>query len=140
MPAELTPKQEEFALTYVECGNASEAYRQAYDVGATTKPETVWRKACEVLANGKVAARVAELQHELRERTLVTVESITKELDDAKDLAETEKQAAAMTSAIMGKAKVNGLLVDRQETKHDFAEPVKELFRQIAADGKRIGS
>jgi phage terminase small subunit len=37
----LTPKQADFAAAYVLCGNASEAYRQAYDVGDKTKPSTV---------------------------------------------------------------------------------------------------
>ena len=32
----ITPKQEAFAQKYIECGNASEAYRHAYDVGADT--------------------------------------------------------------------------------------------------------
>ena len=31
MSNQLTPKQEKFAQVYVECGNASEAYRQAYN-------------------------------------------------------------------------------------------------------------
>ena len=117
MADKLTPKQEAFALAYVETSNASEAYRQCYDVGENTKPETVWRKACEVLANGKVAARVAELQMAAQERTLVTVASITKELEVARYLAETEKQSSAMTAAIMGKAKVNGLLIDKVDSK-----------------------
>lgn len=34
---ELTPKQEAFALAYVETGNAAEAYRRAYDVKAATQ-------------------------------------------------------------------------------------------------------
>ena len=34
----LTPKQEAFALAYVETGNAAEAYRRAYDVRAQTPP------------------------------------------------------------------------------------------------------
>ncbi len=76
----LTPKEEAFALKYVECGNASEAYRHAYDVGENTKPETVWVKAAECLANGKVAERVIQLQEELKERTIVSVERTLEEL------------------------------------------------------------
>ena len=70
---DLTPKQEAFSLVFVEIGNASEAYRRSYNVGKDTKPETVWRKACEVLANGKVAARVAELQLAAQERTVIFI-------------------------------------------------------------------
>ena len=53
----LTPKQEAFTLKYVECGNASEAYRHAYDVGEDTKLETIHVKASELLSYGKVAVR-----------------------------------------------------------------------------------
>ena len=113
----LTAKQEAFALAYVATGNASEAYRQAYDVSPDSKPEGIWVNASKVLSNANVALRVMELQQAAQERTLVTVESIAEELNQARDLASTEKQAAAMTTAIMGKAKLHGLLVEKQEVK-----------------------
>ena len=68
MGDKLTPKQEEFARVYVETSNASEAYRQAYDVGEKTKPNVIWVKASETLANGKVSVRVAELLMLAQER------------------------------------------------------------------------
>ena len=61
MKSKLTIKQEKFCLKYHECGNASEAYRHAYDC-SRMKPESVNRKAIELLDNGKIAARVKELQ------------------------------------------------------------------------------
>lgn len=114
---DLTPKQEAFALAYVETGNASEAYRQSYDVGENTKPQVVWNEASKVLGNHYVAVRIMELQQAAAERTLVTVQSITEELDQARDLAAKLDQPAAMTGAVMGKAKVNGLLIDRVDQK-----------------------
>ena len=120
MADKLTPKQEAFALAYVETGNASEAYRRSYDVREDSKPEGIWVRASELLSNSKVAVRIAELQMKAQERTLVTIESITRELEVARYLAETEKQSSAMTAAIMGKAKVNGLLVDKIDAKQAF--------------------
>ncbi len=114
--AGLTQKQEAFALAYVETGNASEAYRRSYNA-ENTKPEVIWVKASEVLSHGKVSVRVAELQMKAQERTLVTVASITQELEDARKKADDLGNPAAMTGAIMGKAKVNGLLVDRSDVK-----------------------
>ena len=111
----LTPKKEAFACKNEETRNASEAYRQSYDVGENTKPETIWVKASELMANGKVAARVFQLQEAARERTLVTVESLTKELEEARAMADGLKNPAAMTGAIMGKAKLNGLLIDKND-------------------------
>lgn len=56
----LTPKQEKFCLVYLKTGNASEAYRQAYDA-SNMKPESVNRKAKDVLDNVKITSRLAEL-------------------------------------------------------------------------------
>lgn len=56
----LTPKQEKFCLEYLKCGNASEAYRQSYNA-EKMKPESVNRKAKELLDNVKIRARLEEL-------------------------------------------------------------------------------
>ena len=99
-PTELTPKQEAFTFKYVECSNASEAYRHAYDVGEDTKPETIWREAHTILTTPKVATRVMELQEQARERHAVTVDSLTVELDEARIHAMAdEKGASAAVSA-----------------------------------------
>ncbi len=58
--AKLTPKQEKFCLVYLKTGNASEAYRQAYDT-SNMKPESVNRKAKDVLDNVKITSRLVEL-------------------------------------------------------------------------------
>jgi phage terminase small subunit len=116
MSDKLTQKQEAFALAYVEIGNASEAYRRAY-YAENMQPQTVWVKASELLSNGNVAVRVMELQEAARERTLVTVESLCRELDADRELARDEKQASAAISAVMGKAKLHGLLIDKVQGK-----------------------
>ncbi len=105
----LTPKQEAFVMAYVETGNASEAYRRAYNA-ENMKPETIHVKACELLKSGKVAARVAELQAEHRVRHRVTVDSILAELQVSRAMALDQDNPSAATQASMGKAKVAGLL------------------------------
>ena len=112
MTKKLTPKQEAFANKYVETSNASEAYRHAYDA-ENTKQEVIWKEASVLLANRKVSVRVFELQERLAKRTLVTAESITKELEEARLNAQRLEQTGSEVSAAMGKAKVNGLLVDK---------------------------
>jgi phage terminase small subunit len=134
----LTPKQEKFSLVYVETGNASEAYRQAYDVGPDTKPETIWREASAALANGNVAVRVMELHATAAERTLVTVESLTKELEVSRLLAQSEKQPAAMTSATMGKAKLHGLGVDNSKVELGISTEFMELMGRVSEKTTRL--
>lgn len=110
----LTAKREAFALAYVETGNASEAYRRAYST-ENFKPESINVNASKLLANAKVSQRVKELQAMAVERALVTVQSLTEELEEARALALQERQPSAAVSASMGKAKLHGLLVDKAE-------------------------
>ena len=116
-PDALTPKQERFAQVYIETSNASEAYRQAYDVSPDTLPKTIWEEASVTLANPKVATRVMELQEAAREAHAVTVQSIAADLAEDRDLAHREGQAGAAVSASMGKAKLFGLITDKSEAK-----------------------
>ena len=65
----LTIKQEAFARAYVETGNASEAYRRAYNA-ENMKQESIAVRACELLAHSKVSVMVSEMRKELAERTM----------------------------------------------------------------------
>ncbi len=115
--ADLTAKQEEFARVYVLTSNASEAYRTAYDVEETTKPETIWSNASRILADSKVKTRVLELQEEAKRLCLVSIGSLTQELEEARSHAmKDEKGASAAVSAIMGKAKLHKLLDEEKAT------------------------
>lgn len=75
----LTPKQEAFALAYVETGNASEAYRRAYDAH-DTPTETVAPAACKLLGIYKITTRVDEIQRQARERSEVSIDAVVARL------------------------------------------------------------
>ncbi len=109
----LTDKQEAACQAYIELnGHKSNAYREAYDCENMSDP-VINVEACRLFKNPNIAIRVLELQEEHRERHNVTVDTITTELDEARDLAKEEKQPSAMTGAIMGKAKIHGLVADK---------------------------
>ena len=113
----LTPKQEAFSFKYVECGNASEAYRHAYDV-QNEASEWVKVEASKLLKTPNVAIMVLELQEQARKRHEVTVDSLTLELNEARQQAQSDpKGASAHVAAVMGKAKLHGLITDKQDTK-----------------------
>jgi hypothetical protein len=120
--SKLTPKQEAFALAYVETGNASEAYRRSYNVKSST-PQAVWVSACRVLADAKVSLRVAQLQERAVKRHDVTIDSLTQELNEDRALAYRCGMPAAAISAVMGKAKLHGLAADRVAMGGDAKNP-----------------
>lgn len=104
----LTPRREKFAQIYVETGNASEAYRAAFKTDAM-QPNTVWRRAAELLQNGVVAARISDLQAELVKRHAVTVDDLVLKLQTAMTIAEEDRDSKALTAAALGLAKMLGL-------------------------------
>ena len=88
----LTPKQERFAQEVASGKSQTEAYRIAFNVRPTTKPESVQVSACKLMAEPKVTQRVQDLRELATERLVWTIQdsldvlaSIAKGLDaDAK--------------------------------------------------------
>jgi len=115
----LTQKQEELAQAYILCqGNQTEAYRTVHpDSKATTK--SMWENASKVFRDSKVQARIQELQDMATERHLVTVETITKELEESYNMAKANDQAVAMTGSSVAKGKLHGLFVEKTKVTLD---------------------
>jgi len=117
----LTTKQEKFCKSFIETGNASEAYRRSYDCKNCNGP-TINRNAIALLDNNKIATRVGELQTQLQKKFEVTVETLTKELDEDRQLARSLGQPGAAISAVNVKARIHGL--DKQVMSNDPDNPM----------------
>lgn len=107
-PRSLTALQENAAKLFVEGHTQADAYRKAgYKVDKCTD-KSIHELASRVFADVRVSSRVKELQAEAQQRHDVTIDSLTKELDEAKRFAYGVEQTSAAVSAIMGKAKIHG--------------------------------
>ena len=95
----MTPKQEQFARLYVETGNASEAYRQAYNTD-NMKPETVTNEAYKLLQDPDISAMVDNLKAEARQRHAVTVDDLLHELEHGTGGGTDSPNAAKQRSSI----------------------------------------
>ncbi|EFA28337.1 terminase small subunit family protein [Haemophilus influenzae HK1212] len=105
--SQLTVKQSDFCLFYIETGNASEAYRRAYDA-ENMKPETVNRRAFDLMENSKIKARIEALRAEHRKEHNITVSDILNKLEDIYSEAMKKGNLSSAVSAVMGQAKVLG--------------------------------
>lgn len=110
----LTPKQEAFCLAYLETGNASEAYRRAYDA-ENMKPESINRKAKDVIDNVKIAARIAELRAPAVEEAKVSLALHLSDLKRLRDSAEASENFNAAISAEVNRGKASGLYVTKMD-------------------------
>ena len=70
----MTPKQERFAQEVASGKSQAEAYRTAFDVKPTTKPETTFANASRLMADSNVAARVAEIRAAAVEQLVWTMQ------------------------------------------------------------------
>lgn len=103
----LTPKQEAFAMAYVETGNATEAYRRSYEPQNWTD-NALSVQASKMLRHPKIVLRLDKLQRAHAERHEITVDGITSELEEARKLAMATGNPNAAVSATMGKQSSTG--------------------------------
>lgn len=81
----LTPKQEKFCQLYIEFGNASEAYRQAYNAKNMTTG-AINTNAKKLLKDTPIALRIEELQQAHQQRHNLTIDNIIADLQEYRDI------------------------------------------------------
>lgn len=124
----LTPKREKYANLLVTEETQSAAYRKAFNAINMT-PEQVWTQASILAKDSKVVKRTNEIRDRLKKRMEVTQESLIRELEEARQMGIEERQAAAMTGATMGKARIAGL--DKVVVTGDETKPITLIQRVI---------
>ena len=113
----LTSKQERFCQEVVKQATYSDAYRIAYDA-ENMSDETINRKASELMANGKITARVDSLRKRVEDKAIYTVEQSIK-----RDLSLIERYEGALA-----------VLEDINATSKDI-EVAERLIRYIGQSG-----
>lgn len=124
----MTPKQEAFALAYVETGNASEAYRRAYNAEKMSE-RAIAVEASRLLDHPAVSLRVTSLRKEAEERTGITVDRVLREYGR---IAFADMRRFAQ----VGKDGVS--LVDSHEWTDDDAAAVAEVSESRSESGGSI--
>ena len=120
----LTPKQEKFAQEVASGKSQADAYRAAFDC-ARSKPETVRRKASELMAHGNVSAMVEKLKEQLAEK------SLWKREDSVNVLAEIAKAAEKDSDRVRAVSELNKM--------HGFEAPQKiEHSGTVTAITRRV--
>ena len=120
----LTAKQENFCLAYLETGNASEAYRRAYDA-ENMADTTITRKAKDLMDRGNIAARIAELRQPVIEKAKLSLEQHLEDLRRLRDKAESEGKYGPAIQAEVARGKAAGLYIERTELTGKDGSPIK---------------
>ncbi len=148
----LTIKQEKFVLKYFECGNATEAYKHAYDASKMTD-KSINESSSKLLNNTKVTSRLQELRDSAQQRTEVTVDKLVQELakiafldvsnyldiSDSriiiKDLIGIDKSVIASASEVFDK---EGMRVGVELKFHDKLGAIEKLMKHLGAYTQKV--
>ena len=122
----LTPKQEGFCQDYITTSSQTRAYELNYNVKNMQK-NSIHSKAHELMQNGDVTVRINDLQARVAKKFEVTVESLTKEFEEDRQLARDLDMPAAAIAATNGKARIHGL--DKQIMSNDPANPMPAIIK-----------
>lgn len=134
----LTGKQEKFCQGIADGLSQADAYRSAYNA-ENMKPESVQVNASKLMADAKVAQRVADLKKRLENKALWTREMSVKALVEAYKVAREGKQSGAMTGAVKELNAMHGfnepMRVDHLSSDGSL-RPVEIVIEAVSAKGK----
>jgi len=128
MSRKLKPKQEGFCQSYVETGNASEAYRRNYKTDHMSEA-TVNNSAYRLMRNDEIKMRLEELRKRHQKRHDITVDRITSELYADREAAKKAHQYSASIAALMHVAKLHGLVTDKLQ--HGLKDASSETLEAV---------
>ena len=95
--------------------NQSDAYRSAYKVRESTKPESVNQNASRLMADINISSRVDELRKPIVLAAQMTLEKHLNDLENLRNMASGVHQYSAAISAEVARGKASGLYVDKVE-------------------------
>ena len=121
----LTPKQEAFAIAVASGMTQADAYRSAYNVKPTTKPESVQTKAYQMMQMVQIRSRVEELKKPIIEAAGITLESHLARLEHLGKKAEKAESYTAAISAEVARGKVAQLYTENINFTGNFYVGIK---------------
>ena len=111
---ELTLKQRKFLEQYLIHGNATKAYRAAYNC-ENQGDATVSQSAYLLTQHPEISLKIKEARELARQKHAITVDDLVAELEEARAISKEDRVGGTMVAATMGKGKLLGLIVDRKE-------------------------
>lgn len=120
----LNAKHEAFCQNMAKGMGVNEAYIAA---GYNSNPSG----ASKLYAKPDITIRITQLQTKAAKQAEFTLQDMIKQLDADRDFAREKGAAAAAITASMGKAKVLGMLVDKQEVSGPDGGPISSIKREV---------
>ena len=131
----VTEKQDKFCKAYLATGNASHAYRTAYDTQASS--ETIRVNASKLMQETNITLRLQVLRDRMDKKHHITTDTITTRLEEITDKALSINKLSAAVSAQALVARLHGLdiqkvsvTVKRETTPEERLAIIMEIMQQ----------
>lgn len=128
----LTLKQEKFCLEYMKDGNASRAYREAYNA-ENMKEATINNNSYKLLQKNDIATRINKLKDEMKSKAILSIEErkelltkIAKNVSFDKEGNETYTDARGAIDLLN---KMDGVYIQKNQT--EISTPSGQAVFQI---------
>jgi len=119
----LTKQQLDFIAAYIETGNGCESLRRAYPKAAKWKSIAQRVRASELLDDPRIEKAIAAHRAKAARNTVVTLEELIDECNEARDIARAEQNAPALVAAVQLKARLAGKLTDKVQQEVTMVGP-----------------
>jgi hypothetical protein len=138
----LTMKEEQFCDAFLVSGDASQSYRAAYNASPRRSGGWVRREAYRLLHKPHIRSRIEALRKKTEASAVYTANEAFRDAGMAFDLARNHEQPSAMVSAVTLRARLAGLMVDKQEVTEMRKlrdVPSAELERLLVESAREAG-
>ena len=129
----LTNKQQACADLICSGISTPEAYRQTYNTKPTSKKETVYRSAFDLIRNPKVAAYIEQQMNQLADLHRMQAAGVSQfVIEKLQAIATSDKTpASTQVAALVALGKTSGLFVTKTETKVTTEHSLSDLEQRL---------
>ena len=120
----LTPKQEAFCHEYIKTGNASEAYRRAYNT-KKMKSRTITERASRLLKEYNISTTLVSLRKKIEDKGILSFKEIQKMLSDR---AKEELNSDGLKSIDILNKMAGHYEANNEQLKPDAVTEIKVIF------------
>jgi len=121
----LTPKREAFAIALATGVSQAHAYRKAFPSSKKWADKTVWSKASVLASDGKVQARLAELQSKAASHAVFTLADHLRRLQQLSLAAQRAKEFTAAVKAEENRGRAAGFYLSKVELTGKGGGPIE---------------
>ena len=137
----LTGKQYDFAVSYVDCGNATVAYRKVYSTKSMSD-RAVNVEASRLLNHPKVSLKIQELKKPVRDQAQISLGELIEGFRTAAEIAIQSGSASGLVAAYRELGRLGGLYPAKAHSVRvgpyeGFAEKLSQARARSAARRER---